>query len=73
MQWLLSGGDGYTDDVGTYSLDSAQNVATLTWLKDDLVGEGADRTGRAREAQSCGRLRGVRARRGRDAQRGTPR
>ncbi|WP_390899192.1 ABC transporter substrate-binding protein [Streptomyces mirabilis] len=40
MQWLLSGGDGYTDDVGTYSLDSAQNVATLTWLKDDLVGKG---------------------------------
>ncbi|WP_405885650.1 extracellular solute-binding protein [Streptomyces sp. NBC_01136] len=40
MQWLLSGGDGYTDDVGTYSLDSAQNVATLTWLKDELVGKG---------------------------------
>jgi multiple sugar transport system substrate-binding protein len=40
MQWLLSGGDGYTDDVGTYNLDSPQNVATLTWLKDELVGKG---------------------------------
>ncbi|MEU0336589.1 extracellular solute-binding protein [Streptomyces sp. NPDC006193] len=37
MQWLLSGGSGYTDDVGTYTLDSAQNVATFTWLKDELV------------------------------------
>ncbi|MFJ9867270.1 extracellular solute-binding protein [Streptomyces sp. NPDC101165] len=40
MQWLLSGGDGYTDDVGTYTIDSAQNVETFTWLKDDLVGKG---------------------------------
>lgn len=40
MQWLLSGGDGYTDDIGTYRLDSEQNVATLTWLKDKLVGKG---------------------------------
>ncbi|MFC0053346.1 extracellular solute-binding protein [Streptomyces actinomycinicus] len=40
MQWLLSGGSGYTDDVGTYTLDSAQNVETFTWLKDELVGKG---------------------------------
>jgi len=40
MQWLLSGGGGYTDDIGTYSIDSAQNVKTFTWLKDDLVGKG---------------------------------
>jgi multiple sugar transport system substrate-binding protein len=43
MQWLLSGGSagsGFTDDVGTYSLDSAENVRTLTWLKDELVGKG---------------------------------
>ncbi|MGW2491311.1 extracellular solute-binding protein [Streptomyces sp. NPDC001606] len=46
MQWLLSGGsagtggNGYTDDVGTYTLDSAQNVQTFTWLKDELVGQG---------------------------------
>ena len=40
MQWLLSGGGGYTDIIGTYGIDSAQNVATLEWLKDDLVGKG---------------------------------
>ncbi|MET9255746.1 extracellular solute-binding protein [Streptomyces sp. NPDC003717] len=40
MQWMLSGGGGYTDTVGTYSVDSPQNVDTFTWLKDDLVGPG---------------------------------
>ncbi|MFG2679415.1 extracellular solute-binding protein [Streptomyces sp. NPDC048392] len=40
MQWMLSGGGGYTDDVGTYSIDSPQNVTTFTWLKDELVGKG---------------------------------
>ncbi|MFD5584509.1 ABC transporter substrate-binding protein [Streptomyces sp. NPDC127063] len=40
MQWLLSGGGGYVDTVGTYGIDSAQNVATFTWLKDELVGKG---------------------------------
>ncbi|MCS0600463.1 extracellular solute-binding protein [Streptomyces sp. LP11] len=43
MQWMLSGastGTGYTDDVGTYTIDSTQNVDTFTWLKDDLVGKG---------------------------------
>ncbi|RVU16956.1 extracellular solute-binding protein [Streptomyces antnestii] len=40
MMWMLSGGSGYTDDVGDYSLDSPQNVKTFDWLKNDLVGEG---------------------------------
>ncbi|WP_456302869.1 ABC transporter substrate-binding protein [Streptomyces tendae] len=40
MQWMLSGGGGYTDDVGTYSVDSPQNVTTFTWLRDELVGKG---------------------------------
>jgi len=40
MQWMLSGGGGYTDDVGTYAIDSPQNVTTFTWLRDELVGEG---------------------------------
>ncbi|MGC9495040.1 ABC transporter substrate-binding protein [Streptomyces sp. WG7] len=40
VQWLLSGGGGYTDDVGTYSIDSPQNVTTFTWLKEELVGKG---------------------------------
>ncbi|MGW8064985.1 ABC transporter substrate-binding protein [Streptomyces ziwulingensis] len=40
MQWMLSGGGGYTDDLGTYSVDSPQNVTTFTWLRDELVGKG---------------------------------
>jgi multiple sugar transport system substrate-binding protein len=40
MQWLLSGGGGYTEDTGTYGIDSPANIDTLTWLKDDLVGKG---------------------------------
>ncbi len=40
MQWLLGGGGGYTDTLGTYSIDSSVNVDTFTWLKDDLVGKG---------------------------------
>lgn len=40
MQWLLSGGDTYTSAVGTYGIDSPQNIKTFTWLKDELVGKG---------------------------------
>ncbi|GHH85888.1 solute-binding protein [Streptomyces sulfonofaciens] len=40
MMWLLSGGDGYVNDIGSYTLDSKQNVRTFTWLKDNLVGPG---------------------------------
>ncbi|WP_443726324.1 extracellular solute-binding protein [Streptomyces beijiangensis] len=40
MQWLLSGGDGYTDSVGTYTIDSSPNIKTFSWLKDNLVGAG---------------------------------
>ncbi|MFI6008112.1 ABC transporter substrate-binding protein [Streptomyces sp. NPDC051243] len=41
MQWLLSGGGGYTDtNLGTYSIDSTENVATFNWLKSNLVGKG---------------------------------
>lgn len=40
MQWLLSGGSGYTDDTGTYTINSTQNIDTLTWLRDELVGKG---------------------------------
>ncbi len=31
---------GYTDDIGTYTIDSPQNVETFTWLRDELVGKG---------------------------------
>ncbi|MGW2386280.1 ABC transporter substrate-binding protein [Streptomyces sp. NPDC001658] len=40
MQWLLSGGGGYTGTTGAYAIDSAENIGTFTWLKDDLVGKG---------------------------------
>lgn len=40
MQWLLGGGAGYTDDIGTYTINSPQNAETFTWLKDELVGKG---------------------------------
>ncbi|WP_245697670.1 ABC transporter substrate-binding protein [Streptomyces phaeochromogenes] len=40
MMWLLSGGDGYTDTVGSYGIDSEQNVQTFTWLKEKLVEKG---------------------------------
>ncbi|QNS08765.1 extracellular solute-binding protein [Streptomyces xanthii] len=38
--WMLSNGGGYTDNVGSYSIDTPQNVRALNWLKDDLVGAG---------------------------------
>ncbi|MEW2631962.1 extracellular solute-binding protein [Streptomyces sp. NPDC048389] len=40
MMWLLSGGGGYTDELGRYAIDSPQNVKTLEWLKANLVDEG---------------------------------
>ncbi|MGV0098305.1 extracellular solute-binding protein [Streptomyces californicus] len=40
LMWLLSGGGGYTDDVGAYDIDSAENVATFRWMRDNLVGKG---------------------------------
>ncbi|NEC89062.1 extracellular solute-binding protein [Streptomyces sp. SID12501] len=40
LQWLLGGGGGYTGDTGEYDIASADNVSTLTWLRDRLVGEG---------------------------------
>ncbi|MFE9725411.1 ABC transporter substrate-binding protein [Streptomyces sp. NPDC005794] len=40
LMWMLSGGGGYTDDVGNYAIDSQANIATFQWLKNDLVGKG---------------------------------
>ncbi|MFE4517242.1 extracellular solute-binding protein [Kitasatospora sp. NPDC056783] len=40
MLWTLSGGGGISDDVGNYTIDSAQNQATFGWLKNNLVGPG---------------------------------
>lgn len=40
LMWLLAGDGGYTDTTNSYDLASPANVATLTWLKENLVGEG---------------------------------
>ncbi|MFJ8882730.1 extracellular solute-binding protein [Streptomyces sp. NPDC102402] len=40
LMWLLSGGGGYTDDVGNYAIDSPANIATFQWLRNNLVGKG---------------------------------
>ncbi|MGW7357698.1 ABC transporter substrate-binding protein [Streptomyces sp. NPDC054802] len=37
MMWLLSGGGGYTDELGRYAIDSPQNIETFEWLKENLV------------------------------------
>ncbi|MGV9884593.1 ABC transporter substrate-binding protein [Streptomyces sp. NPDC003006] len=40
LMWMLSGGGGYTDNVGSYDIDSKQNAKTFSWLRDELVGKG---------------------------------
>ncbi|MFI6156201.1 extracellular solute-binding protein [Kitasatospora sp. NPDC051170] len=40
MLWTLSGGGSLSDDVGNYTIDSPQNQATFTWLKNNLVAPG---------------------------------
>ncbi|GAA2788579.1 extracellular solute-binding protein [Kitasatospora sp. CM 4170] len=37
MLWTLSGGGSLSDDVGNYTIDSAQNQATFGWLRTNLV------------------------------------
>jgi multiple sugar transport system substrate-binding protein len=39
MQWMLSGGGGYADTVGSYGIDSPENIDTFSWLKNELVGK----------------------------------
>ncbi|MFE7467367.1 extracellular solute-binding protein [Streptomyces sp. NPDC057499] len=40
MMWLLGGDGGYTDDGGSYDIDSTENVETFEWLKTNLVDPG---------------------------------
>ncbi|MDX3535767.1 extracellular solute-binding protein [Streptomyces sp. MB09-01] len=40
MMWMLSGGGGYTDNEEQYSIDSADNVKALEFLRDKMVGQG---------------------------------
>jgi multiple sugar transport system substrate-binding protein len=40
MMWELGNNGGYTDAGGKYTIDSAPNVQTFKWLKDNLVKPG---------------------------------
>lgn len=40
MIWEIGNGGGYTDAEGNYTIDSAQNVETFEWLKENLVDPG---------------------------------
>lgn len=40
MMWMLAGGGGYTDNEEAYSIDSPDNVKTLEFLRDKMVGQG---------------------------------
>ncbi|MFD9124198.1 extracellular solute-binding protein [Kitasatospora sp. NPDC059571] len=40
MIWELGNDGGFTDQSGRYALDSAQNIETFTWLKNNLVDPG---------------------------------
>ncbi|WP_405899085.1 extracellular solute-binding protein [Streptomyces sp. NBC_00727] len=40
LMWMLSGGGGYTDEVGSYDIESEENVKTFNWLKTNLVDKG---------------------------------
>ncbi|WP_274913981.1 extracellular solute-binding protein [Streptomyces sp. WZ-12] len=39
LQWMLAGGGDYTDNIGKYSINSAENVKTFEWLQKELVGK----------------------------------
>ncbi|MCD9142989.1 ABC transporter substrate-binding protein [Streptomyces albireticuli] len=45
MLWMLSGGGGYTDHNGSYTIDSSDNVRTFEWLRDEFVGKGLTGSG----------------------------
>ncbi|NJQ02558.1 extracellular solute-binding protein [Streptomyces zingiberis] len=40
LNWFLSNGGGFTDNIGGYTLDEPENVKAFTWLRDEMVGKG---------------------------------
>ncbi|MGP3999352.1 ABC transporter substrate-binding protein [Streptomyces sp. 8N706] len=40
LNWMLSGGGGFTDTIGSYTIDSPENIETFEWLRDEMVGKG---------------------------------
>ena len=69
LMWMLSGGGGYTDRVGNYTIDSPANVRTFNWLRDKLVARGLTEPHTRHRTDRQDALRRVRTRRGRHAQR----
>ena len=51
MMWLLSGGGGYTDNVGTYAIDSAAEHRDLQLAAGRTGRQGPHRPRRARQAR----------------------
>ncbi|MGH3310870.1 MAG: ABC transporter substrate-binding protein [Streptomyces sp.] len=39
FMWMLSGGGGFTDKTGNYTIDATENIRTFNWLRDNLVSE----------------------------------
>ncbi|MFJ2739294.1 extracellular solute-binding protein [Streptomyces sp. NPDC087440] len=40
LNWMLAGGSGYVDDIGTYIINSADNINAFQFLKKELVAPG---------------------------------
>lgn len=54
MIWMLSGGGGYTDSIGKYTIDSRENIRTFNWLKNNLVAPGLTGTDPAKLNRQAG-------------------
>ncbi|CAM5604020.1 solute-binding protein [Streptomyces spiroverticillatus] len=40
LNWMLAGGSGYVDEIGTYTINSADNIKAFRFLKEQLVEPG---------------------------------
>ncbi len=40
LNWMLAGGSGYVDEIGTYTLNSSDNISAFEFLKNSLVTPG---------------------------------
>ncbi|MCC9741491.1 extracellular solute-binding protein [Streptomyces sp. MNU89] len=40
LNWMLSAGGGYTDNVGSYTFDAPENIRAFEWLRDEMVAKG---------------------------------
>jgi multiple sugar transport system substrate-binding protein len=40
LNWMLSGGGAYVSNIGSYTIDSAENIKTFEWLRDEMVAKG---------------------------------